>query len=357
MSSQQPNTPQSAIHTDAACPRHSPQSAIPPSASTRGREVLRNEADALTALGERLGAAFDQAIDAILACQGRVVLTGMGKHGIVARKIAATFASTGTPSFFMHPAEGAHGDLGMIDPADLVIAVSNSGATPEVLGVIPFLKRHHNTVLAMTGNTSSELARQADIVLDIGVEREACPLNLAPTTSTTAAIAMGDALAVVLLERRGFSTDDFALRHPGGSLGRRLLLRVGDLMRADRNPVVHLARSFEEAIVQITQSQLGAVSVVGDDGTLAGILTDGDVRRIFQREAANANRPVAEVLSRPVADVMTRNPVSVAPDMLAAKAMSIMEDGPRKIFVLPVLDTDRHPVGMIHLHDLVTAGV
>lgn len=326
-------------------------------ASARGRLVFFEEADALRALGERLGESFDAAVEAILACGGRVVLTGMGKHGIVARKIAATFASTGTPAFFMHPAEGAHGDLGMIDPADLILAVSNSGNTAEVLGCIPFFKRNHNAIIAMTGNPRSELARHADIVLDIAVSREVCPLNLAPTTSTTAAMAMGDALAVVLLERRGFAADDFALRHPSGTLGRRLLLRVGDLVRSDRNPVITEDRSFEEAMTEITRSQMGAVSIVGADGCLVGILTDGDLRRIFQREATQANRSVADVLNRPVSEIMTRNPIHTVPDMLAAKALSLMEDGPRKIFVLPVLDEQRRPIGMIHLHDLIGAGV
>jgi arabinose-5-phosphate isomerase len=326
-------------------------------ASARGRQVFFEEADALRALGERLGEAFDATVAAILACKGRVVLTGMGKHGIVARKIAATFASTGTPAFFMHPAEGAHGDLGMIDRADLILAVSNSGNTAEVVGCIPFFKRNHNIIVAMTGNPRSELARHADIVLDIAVTREVCPLNLAPTTSTTAAMAMGDALAVVLLERRGFAADDFALRHPSGTLGRRLLLRVSDLVRPERNPVITDDRPFEDAMTEITRSQMGAVSIVDAEGRLTGILTDGDLRRIFQREAAQSNRSVAEVLRRPVSEVMTRNPIHAVPDMLAAKALSLMEDGPRKIFVLPVLDEQRRPVGMIHLHDLVGAGV
>jgi arabinose-5-phosphate isomerase len=323
----------------------------------RGRAVLVEEAGALRAAADRLDERFDAAVQKILECRGRVVLTGMGKHGIVARKIAATLASTGTPSFFMHPAEGRHGDLGMISSEDLIIAVSNSGNTEEVLGCLPFFKRNHNFLIAMTGNPRSELARNADLVLDISVEREVCPLNLAPTTSTTVAIAVGDALAVVLLELRGFHPEDFALRHPSGTLGKRLLLKVTDVMKPDRNPIIHRNARFEEAIAEITHKQCGAVSVVDDDGRLVGIITDGDLRRIFQREARDGAPTVAEVLYRRVETLMTRNPMHVFADTLAAQALSMMEDGPRKIFVLPVLDQERRPIGMVHLHDLVSAGL
>ncbi|RMH30987.1 MAG: KpsF/GutQ family sugar-phosphate isomerase [Candidatus Hydrogenedentota bacterium] len=323
----------------------------------RAQQVLRDEADALLRLADRIGEPFHAAVEAILACKGRVVLTGMGKHGIVARKIAATLASTGTPAFYMHPAEGAHGDLGMISSDDLVIAVSNSGNTDEVLGCIPYFKRNHNLLIAMTGRLDSELARHADIVLDIGVEREVCPLNLAPTTSTTVALAMGDALAVVLLERRGFNAEDFALRHPSGTLGKRLLLKVADLIKPDRNPMISQDARFEEAIEEITSKQCGAVSVVDAEGRLVGIITDGDLRRIFQREARQGTRTVAEVLNRPVSALMTRNPMFVSKETLAAKALNMMEDGPRKIFVLPVVDDAKRPIGMLHLHDLVSAGV
>lgn len=327
------------------------------SAAKRAREVFEQEAEALRSVASRLGESFDQVIEAILGCSGRVVMTGMGKPGLVARKIAATLASTGTASFYMHPAEGAHGDLGMIESNDLVIAVSNSGNTDEVLGCLPFFKRNHNFLIAMTGNLRSELARQADLVLDTGVEREVCPLNLAPTTSTTVALAMGDALAVVLLERRGFQADDFALRHPSGALGKRLLLRVGDVMKTELNPVISQEQRFEEAITQITTHKRGAVSVVDEAGQLVGIVTDGDLRRIFQRAAANGQQSVAEVLAQPVKSLMTSKPLSATPQMLAAKAVSLMEDGPFKVFVLPVLDEQNRPVAMIHLHDLVSAGV
>lgn len=328
-----------------------------PASHVRGRAVLDEEAGALHAMAARLDESFDAAIDMILACPGRVVLTGMGKHGIIAHKIAATLASTGTPALYMHPAEGAHGDLGMIEKADLVLALSNSGNTAEVLGCIPFFKRNGNLVIAMTGNPRSELARHADLVLDISVEREVCPLNLAPTTSTTAAVALGDALAVVLLERRGFQAADFALRHPSGTIGKRLLLHVGDLLRDGRNPVIGEAATFAEAMTEITKSQLGAVSIVGSDGTLMGILTDGDLRRIIQREAQTPAQSVAAVLARPASELMTVNPIHTVPEMLAAEALTLMENGPRKIFVLPVLDPQRRPVGMIHLHDLISAGV
>ena len=323
----------------------------------RGREVLEQEARALIKRSEELGDGFCSVVEAILACRGRVVMTGMGKHGLIARKIAATLASTGTPSFFMHPAEGAHGDLGMIDPGDMVIAVSNSGNTAEVLGCLPYIKRNGNLLVAMTGGARSELARHADIVLDVSVEAEACPLGLAPTTSTTMALAMGDALAVVLLERRGFLTDDFALRHPAGTLGRRLLLRVADLMNLEMNPVVSVDQPFSEAVAEITRKTRGAVSVVDASGELVGIVTDGDLRRILQRAATDPGETVASILARPVGELMTRDPMRIDAQMLAAKAMNVMEGGPRKVFVLPVVDEQNHPVAMLHLHDLVSAGV
>jgi arabinose-5-phosphate isomerase len=318
----------------------------------RGRQVIENEAEALSEMARRLNDSFDKAAEAILTCKGRVVLTGMGKHGLVARKIAATFSSTGTASFYMHPGEGLHGDLGMIDPSDIVIAVSNSGNTEEVLGCIPFLKHNQNLIIAMTGNVGSELARQSDVVLDIKVGREVCPMNLAPTTSTTAALAMGDALAVVCLELRGFQPGDFALRHPSGALG-RLFRRVSDLIKGQQNPVVPETASFREAIAAITAAKHGAVSIADSAGMLVGILTDGDLRRIFQKEADQPSRTVRDMFDIPVSDIMTRNPLSITPETLAAKAMNLMEDGPRKILVLPVVDETGRAVGMVHLHDLV----
>lgn len=329
----------------------------PPAAatsSTRARQVFEEEACAIRAVADRLDENFNTAVDRILSCKGRIVMSGMGKHGIVASKIAATLASTGTPSFFMHPAEALHGDLGMIDSSDLIIAVSNSGNTDEVLRCIPFFKRNGNFVIAITGNLRSELARQSDVVLDISVDREVCPLNLAPTTSTTAAMVMGDALAVVLLERRGFQPDDFALRHPSGALGKKLLLKVEDLLKSDRNPVVKDSATFREAMEEITRANQGATSVTGEDGKLVGILTDGDLRRIFQRAG---DKTVAQIMHLQVRDVMTKNPSTVQPETLAAKALNVMEDRPRKILVLPVVDDEHRPVGMINIHDLNGAGL
>ncbi len=321
----------------------------------RGRDVFHQEAAAINAVASRLGGEFDRAIAAILACQGRVVLTGMGKHGLIARKIASTMASTGTLSLFLDPAEGRHGDLGMVAPEDVVIAVSNSGGTDEVLQCLPFLKRNGNTIIAMTGKLNSELARQSDIVLDIAVDREACPLNLAPTTSTTVALAMGDALAVVLLDSRNFRHDDFALRHPAGTLGRRLL-RVCDLVRSKANPVIAESARFKDAVTAITKGAQGAVSITGANGTLSGVLTDGDVRRAWEAADA-AQQSVADVYARPVSDFMTRSPMTISPDLLALEALALMEDGPRKVMQLPVVDGESRPVGMLHLHDLVSAGI
>ncbi len=318
----------------------------------RGREIIHKEIDALQAMAARIGESFDKAVQIILDCPGRVVLTGMGKHGLVARKIAATMASTGTPAFYMHPGEALHGDLGMIQPHDIILALSNSGTTEEVVSCIPFFKRNGNRMIAMTGNLKSRLALESDIVLDIQVEREVCPLNLAPTTSTTAALAMGDALAVVLLEQRGFEAGDFALRHPNGALGRQFK-RVGDLMKPGSNPTVRQSASFREAIAAITKEKHGAVSIPDDNGCLCGILTDGDLRRILQREADSAQRTVNDVFHQPVSGVMTRDPLRITADVLATHALTIMENGSRKILVLPVVDEQDRPVGMIHLHDLI----
>lgn len=322
------------------------------SLAARGGEVIEEEIQALRAMVGRLDDNFDRAVAAILAGSGRVALTGMGKHGLVARKITATLASTGTPAFFLHPAEALHGDLGMIQPEDVVVALSNSGGTEELVACLPYFQRNGNTLIAMTGNLQSRLAQAADIVLDIGVEREVCPLNLAPTTSTTAALAMGDALAVVLLEQRGFKADDFAIRHPNGALGRQFK-RVGDLMKLDSNPVVSQSATFREAIAAITAEKHGAVSIVDESGRLCGILTDGDLRRILQREADAAERTVNDVFHQQVDGLMTKDPARITANELASHAISMMEGRGRKILVLPVVDEQDHPVGMIHLHDLI----
>ena len=350
------------MNTPAPAPFDSPDT----SDLNRAGRVFREEADALIAIAARLGSesgstpgavpGFVRAVELVLACPGRVVLTGMGKHGLVARKIAATLASTGTPSLFLHPAEGRHGDLGMVAPEDVVIAVSNSGGTDEVLGCLPFLKHNGNAVIAMTGRLDSPLARAADAVLDIAVEREACPLNLAPTTSTTAAMAMGDALAVVLMERRRFQPGDFALRHPAGALGRRLLLTVADLAAGKTNPVAPETATFAEALATITAGGRGAVSVVDPGGNLAGIFTDGDMRRALVAATA-AGRRLDETMAAPVAAVMTANPLRVGLQALAVEALELMENGPRKVLVLPVVDDAGRPAGMIQLHDLVAAGI
>lgn len=318
----------------------------------RGKEVILKEIEALQAIADRLDGNFDQAVQVILQCPGRVVLTGMGKHGLIARKIAATLASTGTPAFYMHPGEALHGDLGMIQSHDIVLALSNSGSTEEVVSCLPFFKRNGNTLIAMTGNAQSPLAKAADIILDIQVDREVCPLNLAPTTSTTAAVAMGDALAVVLLEQRGFQASDFALRHPNGALGRQFK-RVGDLMKNGSNPVVPAQASFQEAITAITAEKHGAVSIIDEAGKLCGILTDGDLRRILQREAKQADRTVGDVFKERVEVLMTKNPMRITSEALATQALTQMENGSRKVLVLPVVNDLEQPIGMIHLHDLL----
>lgn len=318
----------------------------------RGHDVILQEVDALQAMAGRMSDSFDAAVTAILKSTGRVAMTGMGKHGLVARKIAATLSSTGTPAFYIHPAEALHGDLGMIQPDDVVVALSNSGTTAEVVSCIPYFKRNGNILIGMTGNLESRLATEADIVLDIQVEREVCPLNLAPTTSTTAALAMGDALAVVLLEQRGFKADDFALRHPNGALGRQFA-RVVDLMKPNSNPVVKQSATFREAIAAITAEKHGAVSIVEESGRLCGILTDGDLRRILQAEADSGARTVNDIFQQTVEGLMTANPTHITANELASHAISIMEGRSRKILVLPVVDQHEHPIGMIHLHDLI----
>lgn len=318
----------------------------------RGQEIIHQEIAALQAMADRLNTSFEEAVQIILQCSGRVVLTGMGKHGIIARKIAATLASTGTPAFFMHPAEALHGDLGMIQSNDVILALSNSGNTEELVSCLAYFKRNNNILIAMTGNASSKLAAAADIILDIQVDREVCPLNLAPTTSTTAALAMGDALAVTLLEQRGFKAGDFAIRHPNGALGRQFK-RVADLMKAASNPTVSESSTFADAVAAITAEKHGAVSIVDVNNKLTGILTDGDLRRILQKEALNQSKTVGEIFYEPVARLMTPNPMRITADVLATEALAIMESKTRKILVLPVVDENDQPIGMIHLHDLI----
>jgi arabinose-5-phosphate isomerase len=312
------------------------------------RRVLEIEARALTELIETVDGSFAAACERLLACRGRVIVTGMGKSGHVGNKIAATLASTGTPSFFVHPAEASHGDLGMITSDDAVIALSNSGETAEVLTILPVIKRKGATLIAMTGRPDSTLARLADVHLHVATREEACPLNLAPTSSTTAALAMGDALAIALLEARGFTAEDFALSHPGGALGRRLLLTVDDVMHSgERLPTVPQTASLAEALLEMTRKGLGMTTVLDSRGLLAGIFTDGDLRRMLDRGI--------DVRTASIAEVMSASPVTIESGHLAAEALKIMEN--RKINGLIVCDAQHRPLGALNMHDLLRAGV
>lgn len=312
------------------------------------QEVLNVEASAVSALAARLDRSFVAAHELLLACRGRVVVSGMGKSGHIANKIASTLASTGTPAFFLHPAEASHGDLGMITDDDVVIALSNSGESPELLAIVPFLKRRGIKFVALTGNPQSTLGREADVHLDTSVEKEACPLNLAPTASTTAALALGDALAIALLQARGFSEKDFALTHPGGALGKRLLIRVSDLMHSgERLPHVGQQASLQDALLEMTRKGLGVTAVVGDANALVGIFTDGDLRRTLEKNA--------DLRGVKIAAVMTRNPRTIAADKLAAEAAQMMQQ--RKITCVLIADADNRLVGALHMHDLMRAGV
>ena len=314
----------------------------------RAREVLRIEADAVAALADRIDARFADACRLILACRGRVVVSGMGKSGHVARKIAATLASTGTPSFFVHPAEASHGDLGMITRDDLFVALSNSGSTDELLTIVPIVKRQGAPLIAITGNDASPLARAADVHLNARVDREACPLNLAPTASTTAALALGDALAVALLDARGFGAEDFARSHPGGLLGRRLLTRVTDVMRSgDALPAVRSDARVVDAIIEITRKRMGMTAVLDANGALAGIFTDGDLRRLLEQGHDLRNLGIDTA--------MTRSPATIDPLALAAEAVRVMEE--RHITQLLVADPDGQLVGALNVHDLLAAKV
>ncbi len=311
------------------------------------RRVLEAEAEAVRELAERLDERFLRALDLLEACRGRVVVTGIGKSGLVGKKIAATLASTGTPALFLHPAEGVHGDLGMVVRGDVVLAVSNSGETDELLILVPALKRLGVPLIVLTGNPRSTLAQHGDVVVDVSVREEACPLNLTPTTSTTAALAMGDALAVALLDRRGIQPDDFALVHPGGSLGRRLL-RVEDLMhRGAEVPIVREETPMREVVLEMTAKRLGTTGVVDAEGRLQGIITDGDLRRALQRDP--------RLFERMAVEIMTRSPKTIGGGELAAKALEVMEQ--HAITQLLIVDASRRPEGIIHLHDILRAKI
>ena len=311
------------------------------------REVIAIEAQAVAALAGRIDATFQRAVDLLLACRGRVVVSGVGKSGHVGRKLAATLASTGTPALFVHAAEAAHGDLGMITPTDAVIALSYSGETTELLTIVPIIKREGTPMIALTGNPASSLARHADVHLDVHVDKEACPLNLAPTSSTTAMLVLGDALAIACLDARGFGAADFARSHPGGALGRRLLTRVGDIMRTgEALPVVPESASVLEAVAEISRKRLGMTAVIDAQGKVAGIFTEGDLRRLIER--------VGDVRTLAVRDVMTPGPLSVPSSMLAAEAARILDASLRN--QLLVID-DGRLVGALHMHDLTAAKV
>ncbi len=314
-------------------------------------ETLTIEADAVEKLKGRIDDEFVAAVQCILDCKARVVVTGMGKSGHIGRKMAATFASTGTPAFFMHPGEAFHGDLGMVTENDVVIAISNSGESTEVVNILPIIRRIGATIIAMSGRRDSQLGKAADHFVDIGVEREACPLGLAPTASTTATLAMGDALAIALMRVRDFTSQEFALFHPGGALGRKLLLTVKNVMHTgDENPIVHKDKTAKDALFIMTDKGLGAASVVDDSGKLVGIITDGIIRRALAKDY--------KFLDEAVGNIMFATPLTIKQEAMASAALSVMEKHkPRPVTVLPVIDENKIPVGIIHLTDLLRQGV
>jgi arabinose-5-phosphate isomerase len=312
------------------------------------RQVLKIEAQAVESLIERVDETFMGALELILHCTGRIVVSGMGKSGHVARKIASTMASTGTPAFFVHPGEASHGDLGMITQNDVIIALSNSGESPELLTIVPLLKRQGAKLIAMTGNPNSSLAREADVHLNVGVAQEACPLGLAPTASTTATLAMGDALAIALLDARGFGADDFARSHPGGTLGKRLLIHVKDIMRTgDALPRVHDNAPLKDALLEMSRKGMGLTAIEDAGGKVLGIFTDGDLRRSLDKGL--------DIHNTLIDSIMTRNPRTIGPDKLAAEAVQVMQSV--KVYALLVEDATGHLIGAINMHDLMRAGV
>jgi arabinose-5-phosphate isomerase len=319
---------------------------MPKNSAQRAKEVLRIEADAIRRLIPRIGRSFESAVKLLIGCKGRVVVTGMGKAGLIGQKLSATLSSTGTPSHWVHPAEAIHGDLGRITREDVIIALSNSGETEELTRLLPVIKRIGSGLIALTGNLRSSLAKHSDVVLDVSVKKEACSLNLAPTSSTTAMLAMSDALAVVVAERKKFREQDFALLHPGGQLGRRLLLRVSDLMRAGRaHPVVRDTVRVKEALIAITRARAGSATIVDQRGRLVGIFTDGDLRRHVNG---------GNLIERRVSELMSRKPKTIGPDRLAAEALRVLRE--HRIDELVVVDAGRRPVGLLDVQDLLKAG-
>ncbi|OCL25386.1 hypothetical protein U472_13625 [Orenia metallireducens] len=314
----------------------------------QAREVLEIEANAILNLKNSVNDKFIEVVKEILKCEDRIIMTGMGKAGVIAKKLAATLASTGTPSFFLHPAEAIHGDLGMITDKDIVIAISNSGESDEIVDILPFIKRIGAKIIAMTGGLSSTLAQNADYILDTSVEREACPLNLAPTASTTAMLAFGDALALALLKARDFQPKDFALYHPGGSLGKKLLLTVADVLNVrESNPIVIEELTLKETLFEMTSSRMGAINVINNEGELVGIITDGDIRRELEKNS--------DLLTMKAKEVMTKDPVVITAERLAVEALKLMED--KEINDLPIIDDKGNPIGIVNFQDLLKAGV
>jgi arabinose-5-phosphate isomerase len=312
------------------------------------RRVIREECEAIRQLEERIGPQFERAVKVILECSGRVIVTGMGKSGLIGRKIAATLTSTGTAAVFLHPAEGMHGDLGIVQRNDCIIAISKSGETDEFSLLLPLFKRQGVPIIAMTGNVESPLAQKSDVVLDVSVQQEACPNNLAPTSSTTATLVMGDALAVALLLKRGFSQDDFAYLHPGGNLGKKLILSVSDVMHTGGEiPIVTETTGMKETILEMTSKRLGVTAVVDGQGFLTGIITDGDLRRLVER--------TDKIFALTAREAMTSSPKTISADALAAEAVNIMER--YSITSLIITDGNKKPMGIVHLHDLLKAGI
>ncbi|HEX7402339.1 MAG TPA: KpsF/GutQ family sugar-phosphate isomerase [candidate division Zixibacteria bacterium] len=314
----------------------------------KAKEVIRKEAKAIANLEKKIDQKFSRAVELCLKCKGRVIVTGIGKSGIISRKIAATLTSTGTPAFFLHPTEGTHGDVGMVRKNDVVIAISKSGETDEVYQLIPLFKRVGVPIITFTGNIKSPLAEKSDVVIDVSVDEEACPYDLVPTSSTTAALVMGDALAIALLEERDFSSEDFALLHPGGQLGRKLILKVSDIMHSgDEIPKVAEDTGIKEVILEMTSKRLGTTTVVNQKGELVGIFTDGDLRRVVER--------TDNIFSLKAKQVMSKNPKTISADELAVKALNLMES--YSITSLVITNGKKEPVGIVHLHDILKAGV